>query len=79
VIFGCALFASVLTQCSKLRYGAEIMISERQPVAIVSLGVVLDKIAIMREELLTIERLLERMQKGAVELTERREHPRLAG
>jgi hypothetical protein len=35
----------------------------------------LDKIAHMREELLTIERALERMQKQSVSLTERRDRP----
>jgi hypothetical protein len=37
-----------------------------------SLDVLLDKISHMREELLTVERALERMQKDAVELTQRR-------
>jgi hypothetical protein len=38
-----------------------------------SFDMVLDKICHMREELLTIERALERMQREAVELTENRE------
>jgi len=37
-----------------------------------SVDVLLDKINHMWEELLTIERALERMQKDAVELTQRR-------
>ena len=38
-----------------------------------TLDILLDKINHIREELLTIERALERMQKEAVELAERRD------
>jgi hypothetical protein len=38
-----------------------------------SLDILLDKISIMRDELLTIERAVERMQREAVELTQSRD------
>jgi hypothetical protein len=38
-----------------------------------SINVVLDKFALMREELLNIERALERMQREGLELTIRRD------
>jgi len=38
-----------------------------------SLDILLDKISTMREDLLTIERALERMQREALELTQRRD------
>jgi hypothetical protein len=38
-----------------------------------SLDVLLDKIALMREELLTIERALERFQREAIELSQNRD------
>lgn len=43
-----------------------------RPIRKDSVDVLLDKINHMWEELLTIERALERMQKDAVELTQRR-------
>jgi hypothetical protein len=42
-------------------------VAPKPPIREDSLDILLDKISHMREELLTIERALERMQKAAVE------------